>query len=110
MGSRVLTVTTVAMCPHGGQASFTAGQSRVLVDGAPALVVTDSATIAGCPFMIGNTPSPCLTVRWLGPATRVTAGGTPVLLDTSTGLCLSPASAPQGSLQISGVQSKVTAT
>ncbi len=106
----MLTTATVASCPHGGQASFTAGQNSFLADGAPVLVVTDTTTISGCPFTIGNTPSPCLTVRWLGPATRVTAAGTPVLVESSIGLCLSPASAPQGSLQISQVQRKVSAT
>ncbi len=109
MPGKVLTATTVAVCPHGGQASFVASQNRFLADGAPALVVTDTTTIAGCPFMIGNTPSPCLTVQWQLPATRVAADGTPVLLDSSIGLCMSPASAPQGTLQITSVQSKVTA-
>lgn len=110
MPGKILTTATVASCPHGGQASFTASQSAVMVDGSAALVSTDSTTIAGCSFMIGNTPSPCTTVQWQGPATRVTAGGTAVLLDSSTGLCMSAASAPQGSLQISSVQSKVEAT
>ena len=110
MPGKILTTATMASCAHGGQASFTASQSAVTIDGSAALVATDSTTIAGCSFMIGNTPSPCTTVQWQGPATRVTAGGTAVLLDTSTGLCMSAASAPQGSLQISTVQSKVEAT
>jgi hypothetical protein len=110
MGGKVLTTATVASCPHGGQASFVASQSAVQIDSAPALVVSDTTTIAGCSFMIGNVPSPCLTVQWQAPATKVTAGGTAVLLDSSTGLCMSAASAPQGSLQITQVQAKVTAT
>ena len=110
MPGKILTTATAASCPHGGQASFTAGQSAVTVDGSAALVATDTTKIAGCSFTIGNTPSPCTTVQWQNPATRVTAGGTPVLLDTSTGLCLSAASAPQGTLQVSSVQSRVTAT
>lgn len=109
MSGKVLTTATVASCPHGGQASFTASQRAVTIDGSSALVATDTTTIAGCSFMIGNTPSPCTTVQWQGPATRVTADGIAVLLETSTGLCMSAASAPQGSLQISTVQSKVTA-
>ena len=110
MGGKVLTTATVASCPHGGQASFTASQSALTVDGASVLVVSDTTSITGCQFMIGNTPSPCMTVRWQAPATKVTAGGTAVLLNSSTGLCMSPASAPQGSLQISTVQSRVTAS
>jgi hypothetical protein len=110
MPGQVLTTATVASCPHGGQATFAASQSAVTIDGSSALMATDTTTIAGCPFMIGNTPSPCTTVQWQRPATRVNAGGSAVLLDTSTGLCMSAASAPQGNLQISTVQSKVTAT
>lgn len=110
MASPILTTGTVASCPHGGQASFLAGQSALLADSAPALVVTDTTTIAGCPFVVGNTASPCLTVQWTVPATRVTAGGIPVLVESSVGLCLSAASAPQGILQISSVQSKASAT
>ncbi|QGN50791.1 hypothetical protein GKC29_15485 [Micromonospora sp. WMMC415] len=102
----MLTTATVATCPHGGSASFTASQDRVLADGAPVLVLSDSTTITGCPFMVGNVASPCTTVRWQSPAVRVTAGD-PVLLDTSVGLCLSAASAPQGTLQIRTNQSKV---
>ncbi|MEW2382834.1 hypothetical protein AB0873_12215 [Micromonospora sp. NPDC047707] len=106
MPGYLLTTATVATCPHGGSASFTAGQDRVLADGAPVLVLSDSTTITGCPFMVGNVASPCTTVRWQSPAVRVTAGD-PVLLDTSVGLCLSAASAPQGTLQIRTNQSKV---
>ncbi|WP_230688629.1 hypothetical protein ACN26Y_18585 [Micromonospora sp. WMMD558] len=106
MPGYLLTTATVATCPHGGSASFTASQDRVLADGAPVLVLSDSTTITGCPFMVGNVASPCTTVRWQSPAVRVTAGD-PVLLDTSVGLCLSAASAPQGTLQIRTNQSKV---
>jgi hypothetical protein len=109
MASAVLTTATVASCPHGGQASFSAGQRAVLADSAPVLVVTDTATIAGCPFVVGTVASPCLTVQWSAPATKVTADGAPVLLESSVGLCLSGASAPQGTLQISSVQSRARA-
>lgn len=109
MPARVLTAATAAVCPHGGQATFVASQSRILADGSPALLVSDTTTIAGCPFTIGTAPSPCLTVQWQMPATRVTAGGVPVLLDSSIGLCMSSASAPQGTLQITHAQSRVVA-
>jgi len=35
-------------------------------------------------------PQPCIRVQWLVPAARVLVNGQPVLLQTSTGLCLSP--------------------
>jgi hypothetical protein len=106
----VLTSATVASCPHGGQVSFVPSQTRVLADSAPALLVSDQAMIAGCPFNVSGAQSPCLTIQWSMPATKVTVAGTPVLLTTSIGLCLNPASAPQGPAMISSCQSKVQAT
>ena len=109
MPGYLLTTATVATCPHGGSASFTASQTKMQADSSPVLVVSDATTISGCPFMIGNVASPCTTVQWQMPATRVKAGD-PVLLDTSIGVCMSAASAPQGALQISSNQSKVRGT
>ena len=106
----VLTSATVATCPHGGSVSFVPSQARVLVDSSPALLLSDQAVIAGCPFNVSGAPSPCLTVRWSAPATRVTVTGTPVLLSSSVGLCLNPASAPQGPAVLSSFQTRVQAT
>ncbi len=50
--------------------------------------------VAGCPFVVANVPQPCLQVQWIVPATRVTAGGSPVIVQSSTGLCMG--AAPQG--------------
>lgn len=110
MPGYLLTTTTVATCPHGAPVSFVPGQTRVLADGAPVLLVTDQATVAGCPFVVGTVASPCLTIRWLAPATRVLVAGTPALLSTSTGLCLNPSTAPQGPAQVSSHQQRVQAT
>lgn len=106
----VLTSATVAGCPHGGQASFVPTQSHVLADSSPVLLATDQATIAGCPFVIGTVASPCVTIRWSLPTRRLTVTNTPVLLSTSVGLCLNPASAPQGLAIISSTQTRVQAT
>jgi hypothetical protein len=110
MAGNVLTATTVATCPHGAPVSFTPSQTRVLADGSPALLSTDQATIAGCPFVVGTVASPCVTVRWVTAATRVMVTSTPVLLSTSIGLCLNAASAPQGPVQLSSYQQRVQAT
>ena len=101
MSGYLVTTATVAVCPHGGSATFTAAQSRVAADGAPVILASDTVTIAGCP---------CTTVEWLLPAMRVTAAGTAVVHDASVGLCLSAASAPQGTLQISLNQSRAQAS
>jgi hypothetical protein len=106
----VLTTATIATCPHGGAVSFVPSQSRILVDSAPALLVSDQALVAGCPFNVSGAPSPCTTVRWTAPATRLAVTGSPVLLTTSVGLCLNPASAPQGPGLFSANQARVQAT
>ena len=104
----ILNSTSVMTCPHAGQASHVPSQQRVLVQGAPALVLSDQGMIAGCPFTIpGPKPSPCTTLRWTVGATRVLAGGQPVLLQSSVGLCNSPEQAPQGPPIISVVQPRV---
>lgn len=110
MPGYLLTSATQATCPHGAPVSFVPTQTRALADNAPVLLVSDQATIAGCPFVVGTVASPCLTVRWLAPATRVTVAQVPVLLSTSIGLCLNPAAAPQGPAQLSSYQQRVQGT
>lgn len=76
------------LCLHGGQAMPTAPNPRVKVGGQP--IVTQSApyTVAGCPFVTpASVPSPCVTAQWVTAATRVKAGGVPVLLQDSQAVC-----------------------
>ncbi|HEY0737926.1 MAG TPA: PAAR-like protein [Herpetosiphonaceae bacterium] len=89
------------ICMHGGQAMPTAPNPRVKVSGQP--VVTQSApyTVAACPFNVSGAPSPCVTAQWVTAATRVKAGGVPVLLQDSQAIC-----APNGT----GVNILVTQT
>jgi hypothetical protein len=106
-----LNPASVVSCPHGGQAQHVPSQSRVLVGGAPALVQSDAGTVAGCAFTIPpSKPSPCTTIRWTVAAVRVTAGGTPLLLASSVGLCNSPEQAPQGPPMVGATQPRVQAT
>lgn len=100
-----------AICPHGGQVTTVSSNARVLVNGMPAATVADTSLIAGCPFQLpGPTPSPCITVRWLVPAVRVSVMGQQVLLQTSQNLCLSAAQAPQGPAIVTVNQTRVIAT
>ncbi len=75
------------LCAHGGQAQDTAPNPRVKVGGQ--MVVTQSAphSVAGCPFNISGSPSPCVTAQWTTAALRVKAGGQPVLLQDSQATC-----------------------
>jgi len=109
MGAAILDQACTIMCPHGGRATAIPGNSRVRVGGTFALLATDSFVIAGCPFTVPpSTPSPCLTIRWSGPATGDSVSRTPVLLQTSVGLCLNASNVPQGTAVVSGVQTRVS--
>ena len=93
-------VGATAMCPHGGQVTLVTTNTRVMVSGQPAVTLSDMMTIAGCPFQIptpgGPKPQPCVTGRWVAPATRVLINGQPAILQMSTGLCQSAEQIPQG--------------
>jgi len=102
----ILQQGAVIQCPHGGTVTAIPTNTRVLVNGAFALLVSDLFVVAGCPFVIGTTPSPCVTVEWQLPANKVTINGTAVLLESSLGLCKGPTQAAQGTALISGVQTK----
>lgn len=73
------------LCSHGGQAQPTAPSPRVRVSGQPVTTQPIPYVVAGCPFT--SSPGPCVTVQWLTAALRVRAGGMPVLLQDSVGLC-----------------------
>lgn len=92
----VLDVATQLTCSHAGQVTTAPGNPRVKILGQPVATQADVSTVAGCPFAPGGGASPCVTVEWLQPAARVTAGGQPVLLQTSPALCNNAANAPQG--------------
>jgi hypothetical protein len=111
MAAGILQMGCTIQCPHGGQATAVPTNSKVKVDGAFALLPTDTFTIAGCSFTLpGPSPSPCLTIQWSAEATKVKVSGTGVLLETSIGLCKAATQAPQGPATISGVQTKVKGT
>jgi hypothetical protein len=94
------------LCLHGGQAQATAPNQRVTVNNQP--IVTQSAphTVAGCPYNISGAPSPCVTAQWVTAATRIKAGGMPVLLQDSQAV-----STPNGTgLNIVVTQTRVRGT
>lgn len=108
MGAQILDLNCTIQCPHGGRATAVPGNNKVKVGGSYALLATDMMTIAGCPFTTGSNPMPCLTIQWTAPAMRDSVSGTPVLLQTSVGLCLNAMNLPQGTAIVSGVQTKVS--
>lgn len=75
------------LCLHAGQAQPTAPNPRVKVGGQMIVTQQTAYTIAGCPFVTGNVPTPCVTAQFTSAATRVKAGGSPVLLQDSQAVC-----------------------
>ena len=76
------------LCMHGGQAQATAPNPRVKVGGQPVVTQVAPHTVAGCPFVSGTNPLPCVTANWITGATRVLVGGQPVLLRDSQAVCV----------------------
>lgn len=109
MASPLVTTASTVMCPHGGQAILTTGNTRVSAGGAPVLVQSDQPTIVGCPFTVGPKYSPCVRIQWVSVATRAAVGGPPPVTQSSVGLCLSAESAPQGTAIIAATQPRASA-
>ena len=79
------------LCMHAGQAMPTATNPRVRVGSQPVVTQSGSYTIAGCTLPPPTTANgPCVTAQWVTAATRVRAGGMPVLLQDSQAVCAPP--------------------
>lgn len=105
MPGPLLHLGATVLCSHGGQATPTAPNPRVLVSGQPIVLQPVPYVVAGCPFTTpaGN-PLPCVTGQWVTGATRVFSNGQPVLLMDSQAIC-TPTGTP---LMITVTQPRVT--
>lgn len=83
----VLHMSATILCLHGGQAQPTATNPRVKVGNQPIVTQAAPHSVAGCPFTVGASPSPCIIAQWVTAATRVRASGIPVLLQDSQAVC-----------------------
>jgi len=102
----VLHLGATVMCAHGGQAQPALPNPRVLVSGQPVTTQVPPYVVAGCPFVPHAGNGPCVTAQWLVAATRVLAGGQPVLTQSSVAIC-----APTGTpLSVMVIQTRVAAT
>ncbi len=88
MPGYLLHAGATVLCAHAGQAQPTVPFPRVTVSGQPVVTQTCTYMVAGCPFAPGGAPSPCVTAQWVSAATRVRAGGMPVLLQDSQAICV----------------------
>jgi hypothetical protein len=103
MPSFLLHMNATVQCSHGGMATPTSPNQKVLVSGMPITTMPRQYTVAGCPFATPGGPLPCVTAQWTSSAMKVFAGGEPVLLLDSQAI-----TAPNGvPLLITSTQTKV---
>ena len=88
MPGPLLHVGATVLCAHGGTATPSAPNPRVLVSGQPTVVMSAPYAIAGCPFNVSGSPVPCVTGQWVVAALRVQSGGQPVVLMDSQAVCV----------------------
>ena len=84
----LLHMSATVLCAHAGQAQPAAPNPRVNVGGQPIVTLPTLYTVAGCalpPPPAAN--GPCVTAQFVMGATRVMAGGQPVLLQDSQAIC-----------------------
>lgn len=91
MPAPILHLGATVMCTHAGVAQPAAPFPRVLVAGQPVVTLASPYVVAGC-ALTGSGAPPCVTAQWLAGATRVLAGGAPVLTMLAQSLA-----APSGS-------------
>ena len=114
MPGYIVTTSSSAICTHGAQVAIISSNTRVRAAGSPIAVLNDQFTVTACPFQVpvgaGTKPQPCIKVQWIAPAVRVRVGGQPVILQTSSGICLSAEQIPQGPPTVVMAQLRVKGT
>jgi hypothetical protein len=95
------------LCMHAGQAQPVVPYPRVKVGGQMVVTQDCQYSVTGCTFpaMSSGAP-PCSMAQWITAATRVRAGGMPVLLQDSQAVC-TPTGTP---LNIIATQLRVKGT
>jgi hypothetical protein len=88
MPGPLLHLGATVLCSHGGQALPMAPNPRVLVSGQPVTTIAAPYAVAGCAFVPPGGNGPCVTAQFVTSATRVLAGGQPVLLLDSQAVCV----------------------
>jgi hypothetical protein len=85
----VLHLGAQIQCSHGGLATPTAPNPRVLVSGQPVTTISCPYVVAGCAFPPPPAANgPCVTAQYVTASTSVLASGQPVLLLDSQATCV----------------------
>lgn len=106
MPGPLLHVGAVVMCAHGGQAQPMVPQPRVRVSGQPVVTQAAPHLVAGCSFVLGIVPSPCVVAQWITGAMRVKSMGLPLLLQDSQAVCVpngTPAVVAMAQVRVKGM-------
>lgn len=89
MPGPVLIATTTVQCAHVGLGTPVTPNPRVSITGQPVVTIATTYTIAVCTFpAISSGGPPCVTAQFTTAATRVQAGGQPLLLADSQGISM----------------------
>lgn len=93
MSGYLLHQGATVQCQHAAPAMPVNPDVQVKVSGEMIVTQTCQYTVTGClnpPPPPGPGTGPCVTCTWITAATRVKAGGVPVLLDDSKATCIAP--------------------
>jgi len=104
----LLNTSSVMMCPHGGTVSVVTTNTKAMAGGSPLIGATDTYMIAGCAFVIGTVPHPCMQVQWVQPDLQSQITGDFTLNESSVGLCVAGDQAVQGTVLINFTQLQVS--
>jgi hypothetical protein len=110
MSGQSLNINSTLQCPHGGKVQITSSNTCTKGGGGFLVTTADTFTITGCPFQIPATPpipSPCVTVQWIVPDTRVKVNGSPTISQSDVSCCLSASQVPQGCVSVVNTQTNV---
>src|SRR5690606_23950084 len=110
MAIPALTTQSTVLCPHGGQVSLSTANAMAQTQQGRLLLQTDTHTVSGCAFTVGTKPQPCVLVRWVTGAALSKVNGTPILLQSSVGMCFSAEQIPQGPAVVVAASATVTGT
>lgn len=87
MPGPLLHLGATVLCSHGGQATPSSPDPRVLVSGQPVATIAVPYVVAGCAFAPPGGNGPCVTAQWVVGATRVLVGGVPAALVGGQAVC-----------------------
>jgi hypothetical protein len=106
--ANLLNSSSIMMCPHGGTVTAITTNTKAKAGGDFILRSSDTFVIAGCPFVLGIVPHPCVQVQWVQPDTRSQVMSDFTLSEASLGLCVAPDQAVQGTVLVSFTQPQVS--